>query len=312
MLGKGLDCLDPIYVRRVSETGVKRYLRFRCGQCLNCRQYRALEWSLRLDCEARYWNKMCFITLTYDDDSLPTALVQKEAFDDSEVYKNREYPYFEDEENYYIPSVVGSDISAYIKRLRKSIRTKVKYFGVCEYGSKRGRPHIHILLFGLSGESRAEADVISRAWQNRGIVDIEPFYVHTTAVYIAGYVQKKLYGTDKRIYTQPECLRCSQHLGEDYLFDHIDDFDDDHAYIMQNGFKHPLPRQFRKILTKLGVLKKETLDDMAIRQIDEFNEFKASCDARGVDMGEVFDQRFRNAVFKVSKKLTKRFKTGDI
>ena len=82
MIGKGLDCLTPVYKKFTVDGSGSFLLRLRCGKCLNCRQYKALEWSLRLDCEMKYWKSACFVTLTYDDDHLPTVLVNKEDYEE--------------------------------------------------------------------------------------------------------------------------------------------------------------------------------------------------------------------------------------
>lgn len=316
MIGKGLDCLEPIYLMLPED---KRYHEFTnhyrvpCGHCLNCRQARALEWSLRLDCESKYWDKMCFVTLTYKDEDLPTVMVEKECYRQigTDLLK-KEFPYAEDEDYYYIPTVNPDDISSYIKRLRKLSKTRCRYYGVVEYGTRRGRPHVHILIFGFSAYDLLDRAYLKRAWQDRGIVDIRPVYNHTTAVYIGGYVQKKLYGDDKRIYCVPEKMRCSQHLGERWLLDHIHEFDDEHAYIVQNDYKHPLPRQFRKILVEKGVLSKFSPLNMAEVQFQEYLDFAKSCDSKGVSMEQVFYQRFLNARQKLMRKNSKRAVTGDI
>lgn len=45
-----------------------------CGRCAACRVRRTAEWAVRLYHELHYWDHACFVTLTYDDDHLPVDL----------------------------------------------------------------------------------------------------------------------------------------------------------------------------------------------------------------------------------------------
>ena len=42
-----------------------------CGRCQACRVNKTKEWSVRLLHESEYWPTALFLTLTYNDDSLP-------------------------------------------------------------------------------------------------------------------------------------------------------------------------------------------------------------------------------------------------
>lgn len=48
-----------------------------CGKCIVCRQNRSAEWSARLVHESQYWEKKCFITLTYNNDNVPIVIDEK-------------------------------------------------------------------------------------------------------------------------------------------------------------------------------------------------------------------------------------------
>lgn len=93
------------------------------------------------------------VTLTYDDEHLPPL----EYFvDHPEVeYKSTGYSelddivnedYSIDKRGYYFHPYRIEDVQKFFKRLRKS-GLKFRYFGVAEYGGKRGRPHYHIIFF---------------------------------------------------------------------------------------------------------------------------------------------------------------------
>jgi len=155
---------------------------FPCNKCLYCLYQRRLKWTNRLDLEAlQYGDKIAFVTLTYDAISCP-----------------RDY------------SLVPTEISAYIKRLRHYLKgVKIKYYGCGEYGETRGRPHYHLLIFGVDIYRDARAMV--SAWQSRGIVKILPA-LDGSSRYVAGYVTKKL-GIDSYGDRYPPYQRFSKGLG---------------------------------------------------------------------------------------------------
>lgn len=97
------------------------YMNIACGKCLGCRTRRSRDWSLRCQHEMRYHSESCFLTLTFDNDHLP-----------------------EDR------SLDVSYLQKFMKRVRKMYsNVRIRYFACGEYGSRRGRPHYHLILFGL-------------------------------------------------------------------------------------------------------------------------------------------------------------------
>ncbi|AXL15341.1 replication initiator protein [Microviridae sp.] len=150
-----------------------------CGQCLPCRINKGRQWTARLLMEAQCHNRSTFVTLTYDDGHLPL---------DTSVSKR--------------------EIQLYNKKLRRS-GLKYRYFAVGEYGSKKGRAHYHLAIFG--------ADMYEIAGTNNLFPDPEGGFftyedaswkqgrVHfgelntTTAGYICGYTTKKLTNTHDEV-----------------------------------------------------------------------------------------------------------------
>lgn len=320
MVGKGLDCLFPIY-RPVD--GYSEKLRVRCGSCFNCKMFRRQEWCLRLQMESKYWTNMCFVTLTYDDEHLPINEVSSYVFEDSttgeEVFLR-------------FPTLADSHLRNFIKQLRnfeageihdfgenrdgkRRVYRGLRYFAVGEYGTRRGRPHYHLMLFGV-GCSSKEVQLISKAWDNKGFVDVKPF-TPERCVYIAGYVQKKLFENSelqKDIYKFKvrEFLRCSQHLGEQYILDHISDYDDEHCYLVQNGYIKSMPRQFRKLLIRLGVISEQSQITMALRQEYERDLLIKDCKLKNVELSDFFRNRIEIAKHNAFRVNARRMKTGDI
>lgn len=136
---------------------------FPCGQCLPCRINKRRVWTHRLMLESYCHGDSVMITLTFDEEHIPA---------DFSVHKR--------------------DVQLFLKRLRKAIQPrKIRYYAAGEYGSKSGRPHYHLIVFGLS---LLQGDAIKACWPF-GMVHVAEFNQYT-AQYVAGYVTKKISRTD--------------------------------------------------------------------------------------------------------------------
>lgn len=143
-----------------------------CGHCSECILRKRKEWSFRCSLEALYHSKNSFITLTYDDDHLPSSL-----------------------------AIVKDDLKKFIKAVRNS-GFKVRYFGCGERGEQFGRLHAHIILFGFlpddlvydseseSGEAIFTSDFVDKLW-NKGRTVVQ-LVGENVGQYVAGYTSKKL------------------------------------------------------------------------------------------------------------------------
>lgn len=205
-------CFSPFFT--TSDNG--RLVGFPCGKCPVCLQKRANEWSLRISLEARDYEHLAFVTLTYSPDKL------------------------------YSYELIPSHLSSFMKRLRTYAERlgfdgKVRFYGVGEYGEKRGRPHFHVVIFGLPPRFWK---AIKEAWRG-SIVDIQiPRSSDAVASYVAGYVVKKLYTESKIV------MRMSQGLGRSFV-DKLEHFT---QIIVQSGKVRYIGRYLRNRLAKrLGI-----------------------------------------------------------
>lgn len=280
--------------------------------------------------ESNYWNNISFLTLTYNNDNLPMTYV------DSRLFLNEkdleELPEYSGEVR--VPTLVSRDLTLYLKRLRKfeigeehnfikngesglyfERRVGFKYYAVGEYGTLRNRPHLHILLFGVEC-NRANEVLFEKEWK-KGFVQLKPFNVHTCG-YVAGYIQKKLYG-DKQYITGklPEFMRCSQYLGFEWLLDNLKYIDDNHPFINWQGkdgksFQYGIPKTFRKYLTSIGKLKEYSQSWLVFMQKLDYKSLCDDLNAKGTSLSDFFRQRMKLALYKESKRLTGRKLTGEI
>lgn len=178
----GVQCTHP--VRLPTRPGDARGMLVPCGKCVGCRIAHAREWSVRMWHEATSWDKVVFVTLTYDDDHVP-----------------------------YRGTLMKGDLQDFFKRLR--IRSDpLKYYACGEYGENTSRPHYHAIIFGRGPEDR---EAINKAW-GQGYVSASPVS-YKRMQYVAKYVGKAYFGdVAKEVYGDrlPPFQLTSQGLGREY------------------------------------------------------------------------------------------------
>lgn len=144
-----------------------------CGQCIACRLNKVRDWTLRLMHEAKFYDKMVFLTITYDEEHLPEGR-----------------------------TLVKEDLQDYLKRLRYYCG-KVRFFACGEYGDQYQRPHYHLIVYGIDKDNqifhgkkydakRGIWYVKSRVWKN-GTTYIGDV-TYNSCRYVASYVNKKVLG----------------------------------------------------------------------------------------------------------------------
>lgn len=106
---------------------VSTYIPVPCGHCSECVAVRQLSLVQRCVMESQFGYPF-FATLTYNQESLPI---------------------YECSDGYKIRYAMLSDVVNMIKRLRKdnALGRLFRYLAVSELGSKRARPHFHVLFF---------------------------------------------------------------------------------------------------------------------------------------------------------------------
>lgn len=212
-----------------------------CGQCIGCRMERARQWALRCEHEATLHEENCFVTLTYNNESLPID-----------------------------GGLEVAHVQKFLKRLRKQYSDRrIRYFHCGEYGSKLKRPHYHILLFGIdfndgikyanSGKgSLTTSAELQRLWPH-GFVSVGQLTPESCA-YVARYVTKKVYGeeadehyVDKATGSirRGEYISMSRRpgIGAGWIEKYMDDTYKDDT-IVSNGFKSQPPRYYDNALAK--------------------------------------------------------------
>lgn len=225
-----------------------------CGQCTYCRLKKSQDWGIRVALESSLYSQNSFITLTYNQNSLP-----KHSFLD-----------------YNAPVL-------FMKRLRERYGSGIRSFGCAEYGEKFSRPHYHICLLnhdfsdkkshGKStanfGKNKRENDLfISQELQDLwpcghsliGSLTLE------SASYVARYCTKKITGTASEKHYETACERTgeilarppersiavsrSRGLGHPWYMA-FGKFVRDHDCIYLQGKRYSVPKYFDSLTEKI-------------------------------------------------------------
>lgn len=174
-----LELYYPYLQREFDKNGYifDKFVSVPCGQCTECLNQKAKDWTMRILYETKSHEFNYFITLTYDDDHIP-----------------------------YDGSLIKSEISDFNKKLkvyleRKGWPSDFRFYGVGEYGGETFRPHYHIMYFGLdlkdlafettdeNGNMHFSSEFLKNTW-SKGLIDIEEVDFGNAA-YIARYSEKK-------------------------------------------------------------------------------------------------------------------------
>lgn len=163
-----------------------------CGHCVGCSSDISRDWSYRMLMEKAVSKNAWFLTLTYDDEHIPS---------DHQLDKSHLDDFIKKLRNYYYD--LGLD--------------NIRYYACGEYGSKTVRPHYHMIvynipltpmefnLFGVSPPSEVyknkvvgtsldktplyQIDFINNLWNNGYVVIGE--VTQASCAYVARYVNKK-------------------------------------------------------------------------------------------------------------------------
>lgn len=246
MFSPAVKCLYPRLIKVEDSSGIMRGIYVGCGKCIECKMKRTREWTLRLVMEAQDYSPsdVQFVTLTYDESSVPLT---------------------EDGQR----TLCKRDWQLFMKRLRKALDYKCRFYAVGEYGLKTGRPHLHAIIYGLKVD---DVHFVSKCWKH-GFTLTKSFYKETCG-YVAGYIQKKLFGSESYGSSLPPFLLCSQHLGEHWFMSNIHNICEK-GFIAFNGYRYGIPRIFRKKAVDMGLLPECDIEYLQILQNTEMHNFQS-------------------------------------
>lgn len=218
-----------------------------CGQCIGCKIGKGRDWQTRMHNESKMHVGSVFVTVTYNDESLPVDL-----------------------------SLNKKHLQNFNKQIRKKFGS-FRFYACGEYGENTFRPHYHQAIFGLGLDSFSDlkkykktpqdfqlytSETLTQLW-GKGFVTISAFSAET-AGYISQYVTKKITGekseshyrrfnslTGEVFQIEPEFSLMSRRpgLGSDWYEKYKSDaFPSD--FLVRNGKRISVPQYYRRKLEK--------------------------------------------------------------
>lgn len=236
-----------------------------CRKCQDCLLQKAMSLTTRAYCESLSHTKMCFLTLTYDQQHVgknQLIYTDKDSGPQRFIEALKERCYRERRMSAYNEFVKGLDPTLKLSEKKRLFKEWSKdkdfrtftYLIVGEYGSKGGRKHWHALIFGWQPDSkdlvsfagnRKTCPYLNEIWK-QGFVDVDGVTPQSIA-YVSRYVQKKwkpqddepeiLYQRRRRLKVDkkeyPECCYFSKKLSKAWILSNV-------AKLFQDGYKIPI------------------------------------------------------------------------
>lgn len=118
-------------------------LQLPCGQCIGCRLEYSRQWAIRCVHESQLYENNCFITLTFNEEKLPSDGSLDVAYFQKFMKRLRKK---------YVPTNPYPRRSPEWFKFRQE--TGIRFFHCGEYGDHRRRPHYHACLFNFQFADR--------------------------------------------------------------------------------------------------------------------------------------------------------------
>lgn len=203
-----------------------------CRKCISCRLEFARSRAIRCVHEAMMHEENCFLTLTYNDDSIGDGRLRRR------------------------------DWQLFAKRLRRKIDKPISFYGVGEYGELTKRPHWHACVFGWSPPDAEykyttdlkhkvfSSDLLKSIWKHGecefGSVTFE------SAGYVARYSSKKLvHGYDQKHNYHPiPVFSTKRAIGKSWIEKYYHDVFNFGYVVLENGIRCGIPRFYEDWLKK--------------------------------------------------------------
>lgn len=244
------------------------YIRLPCGQCFGCRLERSRQWAIRCVNESQLHERNCFITLTYDDEHLPS---------DGSVHVDH--------------------FQKFMKRLRKKFGSGIRFFHCGEYGELNNRPHYHAILFGFDFPDKYywSISVGNRLYRSPTLEQLWPFghsligdVTFESAAYVARYVMKKVNGEQAEEHYQgrkPEYITMSRRpgIGYDWLMQYHQDVYPNDYIVLRDGIKCRPPKFYDRIW---DIVDKPTMDVIRHRRAKNMKKYADNNTYQRLDVRE--------------------------
>lgn len=228
-------CVSPIQLKDTGKS-YKRPALVPCGKCVPCLERKRNDWSIRIQQQLKESESAVFLTLTYNPESIP--------FDSEtgcETLDKKDLQNYMKSLRHYLNRGVTERNFLGTKTTTPKIKVKLVYFAQGEYGSKKDRPHYHMILFNFPVRYQY---LCERAWQ-KGFVhfgEVNQATIHYCTKYMITKHDPEYDGREK-----PFALM-SKGIGQRY----VEKFKEYHTtnmistYTDIGGVKYPLPRYMKE------------------------------------------------------------------
>lgn len=255
-----------------------------CGRCIGCLIKRSRDWATRMMCELTYHQRACFITLTYNDESMYNP--------DLQLVRHYTDSNGEQQESYTLQK---EHFQLFMKRLRKRFEPqKIRFFACGEYGGKTKRPHYHAILFGIDfhedrypyqktkdGCYLYRSPTLEDVWKYGYSLIAEVNY--QTCAYVSRYCTKKKYGSQNMYYqtfnVEPEFNLMSRRpgIGKQWFEEHKDSiYENQEIFLstMKGGMKVRPPSYYDKLYDVENPEESERIKTARKKIAEEVNRLK--------------------------------------
>lgn len=262
-------CLFP---KLIYNKSAHAWINASCNHCIECEQKYRTSWQFRLQQELKRAKSTFFVTLTYDDENLPSLSNGEVCYDNQHFTAWRKR------------------MATYFKRHNDA---NIKYICTGEFGDETQRPHYHLILFIDCVVSYDEVNNAAHYyWDYAQVVDVdEPRSNNAVSSYVTKYVMKDYYRETKPIIegskTNKFRIHVSNNLGLNWLGTQESKefyFDpDNHPLVSLKGDDYsrtiPIPRYYRKKIGReytsdeLNLIAKNVEKKQTDDWINAYNEY---------------------------------------
>jgi hypothetical protein len=163
-----------------------------CRQCIGCRIEHSRQWAIRMTHEQQMHPDNCFLTLTYNDEHLPS---------DGSINLRHIQNFLKRFRKKFVPKNPYPPYSDARKKFQ--FKHGIRFFQCGEYGEQNSRPHYHVCVFNFDFPDKVlfkhsnefpiySSEILSDLW-GKGFCTIGEL-TFESAAYVARYVTKKITG----------------------------------------------------------------------------------------------------------------------
>ena len=248
---------------------LKEYQWVSCGECYMCINKKRRDWAFRLYWERKRHRDAWFVMVTYNEENVPLldtstgelnlGITDKQGWLNMDktyrvLYKKDLQDFLNKLRNY----------QAYYEKKYSAYKMDIRYFACGEYGDDTGRPHYHILLFGVRPEIMEQAE--EKVWK-KGFISYKRYddsKAYSGCMYLTKYVYKQQ--LEKSLPVNPFILMSKKPpIGRNFI-------EKNAVFILKNGtWKVPIGNKIVRVPTfyrkYINIIKRNAINVADVNEI---------------------------------------------